>query len=56
MSFESSFSNGMNRGGVGTAAALGDVQILQGFPLSSNGIEGWRAYGCGGSPEKNPGT
>ena len=49
---ESSFFNGMNRGRVVTAAS-GYPQILQGLPLSSNGIEERRADGRGGSPVEN---
>ena len=50
MYFESLFFNGMNRGGVVTAAASVDPQ---GLPLSGNGIEdGWEDGG-GGSPEEN---
>lgn len=60
MYFESLFFNGMNRGGVVTAAASVDLEILQGLPqgpqglpLSGNGIEdGWEDGG-GGSPEEN---
>ena len=42
----------MNRGRVVTAA-LGDLEILQGLPLSSKGIEERWADGGGGSPEEN---
>ena len=42
----------MNRGGVVTAA-LGHLEILQGLPLSSKGIEERWADGGGGSPEEN---
>ena len=42
----------MNRGHVVTAAS-GDLEILQGLPLSSNGIEERWADGGGGSPEEN---
>ena len=60
MYFESLFFNGMNRGGVVTAAASVDLQGPQGLPqgpqglpLSGNGIEdGWEDGG-GGSPEEN---
>ena len=64
MTFESSFFDGMNRGGVVTAAALDDLEIPQGvpqgllqgpqgLPLRSHGIEdGWEDGG-GGSPEEN---
>ena len=68
MYFESLFFNGMNRGGVVTAPASVDLEILQGLPqglpqghpqgpqglpLSGNGIEdGWEDGG-GGSPEEN---
>ena len=64
MSFQSSFYNGMNRGGI-VAAALGDLQVLQGLPqgllqglqglsLRSNSIEeGWED-GSWGLPEENP--
>ena len=47
-----SFLNGMNRGRVVTAAS-GDLEILQGLPFSSNGIEERWADGGGGSPEQN---
>ena len=49
---ESSFFNGMNRRRIVTAAS-GDLEILQGLPLSSNGIEERWADGGGGSPEEN---
>ena len=63
MSFQSSFYNGMNRGGI--IAALGDLQVLQGLsqgllqglqglPLGSNGIEERREDGGRGLPEENP--
>ena len=42
----------MNRGHIVTAAS-GDLEILQGLPLSSNGIEERWADGGGGSPEEN---
>ena len=61
MSFQSSFYNGMNRGGI--IAALGDLQVLQGLsqgllqglqglPLGSNGIEERREDGGRGLPEE----
>ena len=64
MSFQSSFYNGMNRGGI-VAAALGDLQVLQGLPqgllqglqglpLCSNGIEERWEDGSWGLPEENP--
>ena len=52
MWLDCSFLNGMNRGHVVTAA-FGDLEILQGLPLSSNGIEERRTDGGGGSPEEN---
>ena len=52
MAFKISLLDGMNRGRVVTAA-LGDFQILQGFPLGRNRIEEGRAVGGGCSPEEN---
>ena len=63
MSFQSSFYNGMNRGGI-VAAALGDLQVLQGLPqgllqglqglyLCSHGIEERWEDGGRGLPEEN---
>ena len=51
MAFKISLLDGMNRGRVVTAA-LGDFQILQGVPLSSNRVEEGRAVGGDGSPEE----
>ena len=58
MFFESSFFNGINRGRVVIAGNFHIFQvifqILQAFPLGSNGIEeGW-ANGGGGLPVENP--
>ena len=52
MSLNSSFYNGLNRGGF--VAALGDLQILQALPLGSKGVEERWTDGGRGLPEENP--